>query len=127
MILLWRHCWEGVVSPWRDGREGLISPWCHWKKEVIWCAALSSNVHSGWPFGQKFRFNANVFFENVQPSFGTHIEFFIEIRTRRQILRCVTIEMNAFRFQNGGILVVKFSVFGVPLAVNLTFFSVKSQ
>ena len=47
--------------------------------DVAWCAALSSEVHSGWPFGQKFRFNANVFFESVQPSFDIQGELLMDV------------------------------------------------
>ena len=87
-----------------------------------WCAALSSLVVSGGPFGQNFGFNANVFISKMYPSIDTQIKTSIENEFHLQTLGYVTSKNKAVESKNDEKLVVKFCVFGLALDVKIATF-----
>ena len=49
-----------------------------------WCAALSSVVQSGGPFGQNFSFNAKVQFSKISPTFEAEMQINLKPAVNRQ-------------------------------------------
>ena len=79
-----------------------------------WCAALSSVVFSGGPFGQNFRFNTNVGFSKIHQRIHSEIESIIENESRLQNLQCLTIKIKVFNSKFGRDYVHNFCVFARP-------------